>query len=72
LAVPGRENGVDSVTLRVIDDGHGFLDEPNEHVYPSAVTAIVRDYFERGGRGEEQFDVLTPRELEVLKLIAEA
>jgi DNA-binding NarL/FixJ family response regulator len=42
------------------------------YLYPSAVTAIVRDYVERGGRGEEQFDVLTPRELEVLKLIAEA
>jgi DNA-binding NarL/FixJ family response regulator len=41
-------------------------------LYPSAVTTLVRDYFERGGRGEEQFDVLTPRELEVLKLIAEA
>jgi DNA-binding NarL/FixJ family response regulator len=41
-------------------------------LYPSAVTALVRDYVERGGRGEEQFDVLTPRELEVLKLIAEA
>jgi DNA-binding NarL/FixJ family response regulator len=42
------------------------------YLYPSAVTTLVRDYFERGGRGEEQFDVLTPRELEVLKLIAEA
>jgi len=42
------------------------------YLYPSAVTAIVRDYVERGGRGEEEFDVLTPRELEVLKLIAEA
>ena len=42
------------------------------YLYPSAVTSIVRDYVERGGRGEEQFDVLTPRELEVLKLIAEA
>ena len=42
------------------------------YLYPSAVTTIVRDYVERGGRGEEQFDVLTPRELEVLKLIAEA
>jgi DNA-binding NarL/FixJ family response regulator len=41
-------------------------------LYPSAVTTLVRDYLERGGRGEEQFDVLTPRELEVLKLIAEA
>jgi DNA-binding NarL/FixJ family response regulator len=44
----------------------------NSHLYPSAVTTLVRDYVERGGRGEEQFDVLTPRELEVLKLIAEA
>jgi DNA-binding NarL/FixJ family response regulator len=41
-------------------------------LYPSAVTTLVRDYVERGGRGEEKFDVLTPRELEVLKLIAEA
>ena len=40
-------------------------------LYPSAVTALVRDYVERGGDGEH-FDVLTPRELEVLKLIAEA
>jgi DNA-binding NarL/FixJ family response regulator len=44
----------------------------DSHLYPSAVTTLVRDYVERGGRGEEQFDVLTPRELEVLKLIAEA
>ena len=42
------------------------------YLYPSAVATLVRDYVERGGRGEEQFDVLTPRELEVLKLIAEA
>ena len=44
----------------------------DSYLYPSAVTSLVRDYVERGGRGEEQFDVLTPRELEVLKLIAEA
>jgi DNA-binding NarL/FixJ family response regulator len=42
------------------------------YLYPSAVTTLVRDYVERGGRDDEQFDVLTPRELEVLKLIAEA
>ena len=41
-------------------------------LYPSAVTTLVRDYVARGGRDEERFDVLTPRELEVLKLIAEA
>ena len=35
----------------------------DSYLYPSAVTTLVRDYVERGGRGEEQFDVLTPREL---------
>jgi DNA-binding NarL/FixJ family response regulator len=44
----------------------------DSYLYPSAITALVRDYVERGGRGDEEFDVLTPRELEVLKLIAEA
>jgi DNA-binding NarL/FixJ family response regulator len=44
----------------------------DSYLYPSAVTTLVRDYVERGGHGGEQFDVLTPRELEVLKLIAEA
>ena len=44
----------------------------DSYLYPSAVTTLVRDYVERGGRGEEQFDVLTQRELEVLMLIAEA
>ncbi len=41
-------------------------------LYPSAVTTLVRDYVERRGEDDEHFDVLTPRELEVLKLIAEA
>jgi len=44
-------------------------------LYPSAVTTLVRDYVDHGGHGghgDEQFDVLTPRELDVLKLIAEA
>jgi DNA-binding NarL/FixJ family response regulator len=44
----------------------------DSYLYPSAVATLVRDYVERGGRGEEEFDILTPRELEVLKLIAEA
>jgi DNA-binding NarL/FixJ family response regulator len=39
---------------------------------PSAVATLVRDYVGRGGAGQEQFDVLTPREFEVLELIAEA
>jgi DNA-binding NarL/FixJ family response regulator len=32
----------------------------------------VKDFVDRAGRSDEQFDVLTPRELQVLKLIAEA
>jgi DNA-binding NarL/FixJ family response regulator len=39
-------------------------------LYPSAINTLVRDYIDRGA--SEQPDVLTPRELEVLKLIAEA
>jgi DNA-binding NarL/FixJ family response regulator len=38
-------------------------------LYPSAVNTLVRDYVERGA--EERPEILTPRELEVLKLIAE-
>jgi DNA-binding NarL/FixJ family response regulator len=42
------------------------------YLYPSAVATLVRDYVGRGRADGEDFDVLTPRELEVLKLIAEA
>ena len=42
-------------------------------LYPPAVTALIRDYLERAGRGEATpEDPLTPRELEIVKLIAEA
>ncbi|HEY8409067.1 MAG TPA: response regulator transcription factor [Gaiellaceae bacterium] len=41
-------------------------------LYPSAVSTLVKDFVERGRPDEQQFDVLTPRELQVLKLIAEA
>jgi DNA-binding NarL/FixJ family response regulator len=42
-------------------------------LYPAAVTALIRDYLERARRGETvPADPLSPRELEVLKLIAEA
>jgi DNA-binding NarL/FixJ family response regulator len=41
-------------------------------IYPAAASALVRDYLERASRGEETpTDPLTPRELEVTKLIAE-
>ncbi|POX63098.1 DNA-binding response regulator [Streptomyces sp. Ru62] len=45
-------------------------DEP--FLYPGAVTALIRNYLDRARRGEEAPDqVLTPREEEVLKLVAE-
>jgi DNA-binding NarL/FixJ family response regulator len=41
-------------------------------LYPEAVTALVKDYLERARRGEAvPEDPLTPRELQVVKLIAE-
>jgi DNA-binding NarL/FixJ family response regulator len=42
-------------------------------LYPAAVTALIQDYLERARSGAEApEDPLSPRELEVLKLIAEA
>lgn len=42
-------------------------------LYPRAVRAIVREHLERARRGDTRtMALLTPRELEVLKLIAEA
>jgi DNA-binding NarL/FixJ family response regulator len=40
-------------------------------LYPSAMSTLVRDYVELDGEGDG-FEPLTPREQEVLKLIAEA
>ncbi|MER6038611.1 MULTISPECIES: response regulator transcription factor [unclassified Streptomyces] len=45
-------------------------DEP--FLYPGAVTALIRNYLDRVRHGEETPDqILTPREEEVLKLVAE-
>ena len=42
-------------------------------LYPAAITALIRDYLERARVGSELLeDPLSPRELEVVKLIAEA
>jgi DNA-binding NarL/FixJ family response regulator len=42
-------------------------------LYPGAVTALIADYLQRARAGDEvPADPLTPRELEVVKLIAEA
>jgi DNA-binding NarL/FixJ family response regulator len=41
-------------------------------LYPGAVAALIRDYLDRAGRGEATpTDPLTPRELEIVKLVAE-
>jgi DNA-binding NarL/FixJ family response regulator len=42
-------------------------------LYPSAIAALVRDFLERAREGSDApADPLTPRELQVLKLVAEA
>ena len=41
-------------------------------LYPAAVAALVRDHLERASEGEGSTEILTPRELEILKLVAEA
>jgi DNA-binding NarL/FixJ family response regulator len=42
-------------------------------LYPSAIAALIRDFLERARAGDAvPADPLTPRELEVLKLVAEA
>jgi DNA-binding NarL/FixJ family response regulator len=41
-------------------------------LYPGAVTALIKDYLHRARSGEEPRDPLTPRENEVLKLVAES
>ena len=39
-------------------------------LYPAAVAALIRDYLDRAA-GEAPADPLTPRELEIVKLVAE-
>ncbi|MET0810592.1 MAG: response regulator transcription factor [Thermoleophilaceae bacterium] len=40
-------------------------------LYPAAVTALIRDFLNRAARGEDgPADPLTPRELEIVKLVA--
>ncbi|HSK16515.1 MAG TPA: response regulator transcription factor [Gaiellaceae bacterium] len=40
-------------------------------LYPKAVTALIRDYLDRAKEGDAPGEVLTPRESEILKLVAE-
>ena len=41
-------------------------------LYPAAVTALIRDHLDHVAEGDEPREILTPRELEIVKLIAEA
>ena len=41
-------------------------------LYPDAVAALIRNHLERASAEDARADILTPRELEILKLIAEA
>jgi DNA-binding NarL/FixJ family response regulator len=40
-------------------------------LYPSATSTLVRDYLTRTGDNPADADILTPREVEIVKLIAE-
>jgi DNA-binding NarL/FixJ family response regulator len=41
-------------------------------LYPAGVRALMRDYLERTRNGEAPRELLTPREEEIVKLVAEA
>ncbi len=61
--IPRRALGSDLVSaIRAVNKGDSFL-------YPSAATALIHDYLYQ--TEEEPYDSLTPRERELLKLIAE-
>ena len=49
---------------RAVMRGEAFL-------YPKAVSVLIRGHLERAQSGQEVLDVLTPRELEIVKLVAE-
>ena len=62
--VPKRALGSELVTaIRAVNHGESFL-------HPSAASAVIKDYREKAQDGDA-FDQLTPREREILKLIAE-
>src|SRR5574341_1740271 len=63
--VPKRAAPEDLVkAIRVVNRGQVFL-------YPSMASALVTDYLTRMEKGEEESDILTEREREVLTLIAQ-
>ncbi len=62
--VPKRALGSELVSaIRAVNRGDSFL-------YPSAATALVEDYRQQA-QAADSYDQLTPREREILKLVAE-
>jgi len=62
--VPKRALGSELVlAIRAVHSGDSFL-------YPSAAAALIEDYLKQA-EGEDPYDLLTAREREILKLIAE-
>lgn len=62
--IPKRALGSELVSaIRALYRGESFL-------YPSAAAALIRDYREQA-QTVDSYDLLTPREREILKLIAE-
>ena len=62
--LPKRALGSELVSaIRAVYRGESFL-------YPSAATALMEDYRQQV-KGQDAYDQLTPREREILKLIAE-
>jgi two-component system response regulator NreC len=63
--MPKRALGSELISaIRSVYRGESFL-------YPSAASALIKDYRQQARPGEEPYDQLTSREREVLKLIAE-
>lgn len=50
--------------VRAVRRGEAFL-------YPKAIATLIREHLERSKEGSGREDVLTPRELEIVKLVAE-
>jgi DNA-binding NarL/FixJ family response regulator len=62
--VPKRALGSDLVTaIRAVEKGQSFL-------YPTAARALIEDYRWQS-EGKDPYDSLTPREREILKMIAD-
>ena len=50
--------------IRAVASGHSFL-------YPSAAKTLITEFLQRGRERQDSYDLLTAREKEVLRLIAE-